>query len=275
MKKINFLFLLIILPSCISNIDSFTNCSFPKHSPFPGGIINLEIFNLTFPKPNKDQLLCQESLNSWRIIQPIPLSYNKNNLKLYIDEENFKEFKIINKVYRVSKIQINQQKFIHPSKKDNERAAMELALMNKAFTSYSNKRFFSDLSMQWPVEGIISSEFGVRRFINGNQRNPHLGTDIFADIGTKIVAPLEGKVILVGNFFYRGNVIFIDHGNGLISSYSHLSEILVKKGDFITKNELIGKVGKSGRVTGPHLHWQVTLKGIHIDPEIFLRKKNL
>ena len=82
-------------------------------------------------------------------------------------------------------------------------------------------------------------------------------------------------MILVGNFFYRGNVIFIDHGNGLISSYSHLSEILVKKGDFITNNKLIGKVGKSGRVTGPHLHWQVTLKGIHIDPEIFLRKKNL
>jgi murein DD-endopeptidase MepM/ murein hydrolase activator NlpD len=142
--------------------------------------------------------------------------------------------------------------------------------MEKAIRYNSGLHFFSSLEMKLPVNGLISSEFGVKRFINDNPRNPHLGTDIPANIGTLIKAPLAGKIILVGDFFYRGRVIFIDHGAGLISSYSHLNDVYVKKDQEIISGTILGEVGKTGRVTGPHLHWQIYLKGISVDPEIFL-----
>ena len=95
--------------------------------------------------------------------------------------------------------------------------------------------------------------------------------DIAAKVGTEVISPLSGKVLLVGDFYYRGKTIFLDHGGGMISTYSHLSKILVQEGQLIKKNEIIGKVGQSGRVTGPHLHWQIILSGVPVDPELFLQ----
>ncbi|GIT61317.1 MAG: hypothetical protein Ct9H300mP20_11440 [Gammaproteobacteria bacterium] len=81
---------------------------------------------------------------------------------------------------------------------------------------------------------------------------------------------MSGKVILVGNFYYRGKTVFLDHGGGMISTYSHMSEVVVQQGQSLEKGDLIGEVGQSGRVTGPHLHWQIILSGIPVDPELFL-----
>jgi murein DD-endopeptidase MepM/ murein hydrolase activator NlpD len=86
------------------------------------------------------------------------------------------------------------------------------------------------------------------------------------------MSPLSGKVLLVGNFYYRGKTVFLDHGGGMISTYSHLSEISVREGQLIKKNEVIGEVGQTGRVTGPHLHWQIALFSVPIDPELFLEQ---
>ena len=93
--------------------------------------------------------------------------------------------------------------------------------------------------------------------------------------GSPIIAPAYGKVILTGNFFYGGNYLILDHGYGMLSSYSHLSEILVKKGDILNQSDLIGKVGSTGRVTGPHLHWTVYLNEIRINPESLLKDNYL
>ena len=81
---------------------------------------------------------------------------------------------------------------------------------------------------------------------------------------------MSGKVILVGNFYYRGKTVFVDHGGGMISTYSHMNKVVVLKGQSLEKGDLIGEVGQSGRVTGPHLHWQIILSGIPVDPELFL-----
>ena len=142
--------------------------------------------------------------------------------------------------------------------------------LGKAAISTLSRRFHTSLKMLLPTQGIKSSEFGVKRFINNQPRNRHTGLDLAASIGTEIISPLSGKVILVGNFYYRGKTVFLDHGGGMISTYSHMSEVVVQQGQSLEKGDLIGEVGQSGRVTGPHLHWQIILSGIPVDPELFL-----
>jgi murein DD-endopeptidase MepM/ murein hydrolase activator NlpD len=128
------------------------------------------------------------------------------------------------------------------------------------------------LSFIKPVVGPYSSPFGLKRFFNGEPRNPHSGIDIAAPSGTPIYAPAQGKVVLTGDFFFNGNVVYMDHGQGLISMFCHLSAIDVKPGDTLKQGELLGKVGATGRVTGPHLHWSVSLNNARIDPLILLPK---
>ena len=121
----------------------------------------------------------------------------------------------------------------------------------------------------WPVTGPISGVFGSQRILNGKPKNPHNGVDIAAPKGSVIRAPADGVVALVvPDMFYTGKTIMIDHGLGLTSVYCHMSAILVAKGQVVHQGDPIGKVGQSGRATGPHLHWGVTWKGTHLDPAL-------
>ena len=109
--------------------------------------------------------------------------------------------------------------------------------------------------------------FGSQRILNGNPRNPHNGVDIAAPTGTAVKAMTDGVVNLVHqDMFYTGKTVMLDHGHGLTSIYIHMSEILVEDGESVVKGQPIGKIGKTGRATGPHLHWGVTLRSMHLDP---------
>ena len=129
---------------------------------------------------------------------------------------------------------------------------------------------------QWPATGPISGVFGSRRILNGKPRNPHNGIDIAAPRGSTVTAAADGMVVLVHpDMFFTGKTVMIDHGHGLSSVYVHMDEILVSQGQRVTKGTPIGIVGKTGRTTGPHLHWGVSLFKTHLDPALLAgRMKN-
>jgi murein DD-endopeptidase MepM/ murein hydrolase activator NlpD len=128
----------------------------------------------------------------------------------------------------------------------------------------------SNLLLDKPVNGPLSSKFGVRRFFNGEERNPHSGLDFAVPAGTPIKTPAAGKVILTGNYFFNGNTVFVDHGQGFISMFCHMSKIDVSAGQQLARGAVVGKVGATGRATGPHMHWNVSLNDARVDPAIFI-----
>ncbi len=145
------------------------------------------------------------------------------------------------------------------------RVKREKGLMRMAFGQSINKKLWKGAFVP-PVEGKRQRTFGRRRLINGKPRRSHTGEDISAPTGTPVLATNSGKVVLVGHFFFNGRSIVIDHGLGMFSMYFHLSEVDVFQGEWVKGGDQIGRVGSSGRVTGPHLHWGMRLNSARIDP---------
>ncbi len=161
-----------------------------------------------------------------------------------------------------------QRKHVNPDPEQMARIRREQSAMGKVYSSFSPARPWQP--MIWPVRGPQSSAFGLRRFFNGEERNPHSGLDIAAPTGTPVVAPAAGKVVLTGDFFFNGNSVFIDHGQGLITMMCHLHSIEVSDGAELQAGDRIGTVGATGRATGPHLHWTLSLNNARIDPRLLL-----
>ena len=152
-----------------------------------------------------------------------------------------------------------------PDKNDSERAEAEGARLHKLFSRTEEKRLFEG-RFDSPIPGAATGRLGERRVFNGQPRAPHSGMDLKARQGAPVRAPAAGKVLLADPLFFAGKTIILDHGLGLTTQYAHLSKFLVKAGDLVKKGQVIGKVGATGRVTGPHLHWALKLKTARLDP---------
>ena len=171
--------------------------------------------------------------------------------------------------YEVQHIEIADDSKVHLSSKDVARARREGRAVGALWSREGPALF--DLPLAPPLDPLPEGgRFGARRFFNGEPRSPHTGADYHAAAGTPVHAAADGVVALAANHFFSGNSVFLDHGDGLITMYFHLSEIDVEEGQRVERGQVIGKVGSTGRATGPHLHFGIRWRGERIDPTMLL-----
>ena len=157
------------------------------------------------------------------------------------------------------------EKYVTPPPEVEERIHRESKRVDKIFAAITPERMWNSLFVA-PVPGPANGNFGKRSILNGRPRSPHAGIDFAADAGTPIKAPNSGKIVLAADLYFSGNTVIIDHGLGLYSFFAHLSRFSVREGDQVKAGDVIGRVGSTGRSTGPHLHWTVRLVGTRVDP---------
>ena len=254
----------------------------PQHNPVPGGIavIPVPLSTSTVLFENRQVMLLSSQKGKYAVVgislktRPgdYPLELTHKTASDTDEHQSMLSFQVGAKEYRVQRLTIENKRKVNPYKEDMDRIIRERNEMNKAFKSFENLAQPA-VDFVLPAEGPISSPFGLKRILNDQPRNPHSGLDIAAPTGTPIHAPATGRVTAVGNYFFNGNTVLLDHGQGLISMYCHMSETTVAVGDTLSPGDLIGKVGKTGRVTGPHLHWSVSLNNARVDPNLFISEK--
>ncbi len=157
------------------------------------------------------------------------------------------------------------KKFITPPPEFHERIAWEAELLRVIYGMYT-PQWLGEGRFIFPAPGLARTNFGQRRLYNNYHRSSHRGVDVASPYGSSIIASNSGRVVLARDLYYAGKAVIIDHGLGVFTFYCHFSKLLVKRGDFVRRGDVIGKVGATGRVTGPHLHWAINVAGKSVDP---------
>lgn len=248
----------------------------PRSNPVPGGIAVVPLnIPVTEPAPKvrlgKSRVMVVSNNKQWVAIVGLPLSLEAGKHQLQVQQGSKTSqlaVKVEDKKYRTQHLNVDK-KHVELSKKNLERYHREKKRITRAFTTWTDTGTVPG-RLQPPTEGPMSDSFGSRRVFNGKPRRPHSGMDIAAPEGTPILAPADGVVVETGDFFFNGNTVFLDHGHGMISMYCHMAVIQVKPGDKVKAGDRLGTVGKTGRVTGAHLHWTVSLNNARVDPALFL-----
>ncbi|MCY1411499.1 Murein DD-endopeptidase MepM [compost metagenome] len=241
------------------------------NKPVPGGVAVIDLG----PAERAPQasfggrpVLVVKEQNNWLAIVGLPLTLKPGPAQLTSAGRTL-NFSVSSKAYPEQRITLKNQRQVNPNPADLKRFERELAEQLAAYRSFSPGTP-SNLLLDKPVSGPLSSRFGVRRFFNGEERNPHAGLDFAVAAGTPIKTPAAGKVILIGDYFFNGKTVFVDHGQGFISMFCHMSKIDVKVGQSLARGGVVGRVGATGRATGPHMHWNVSLNDARVDPAIFI-----
>jgi murein DD-endopeptidase MepM/ murein hydrolase activator NlpD len=174
-------------------------------------------------------------------------------------------FNVIDGHYPSETIHVDGRRVNPKKKKDLIRIKKEMAEVSEVYKKVTPKKFWNG-RFAFPIQSAVTSVFGGKRVYNGSLRNFHPGMDLKAPMKTPVYSPAPGIIVLSKNLFYTGNTVMIDHGYGVITLYGHMSELKVKKDDFVDKHVLLGLSGKTGRVTGPHLHWQAVVHHVKVNP---------
>ncbi|HKW38249.1 MAG TPA: peptidoglycan DD-metalloendopeptidase family protein [Burkholderiales bacterium] len=249
----------------------------PAAAQVPGGIAVVCVGRSPDPAPEVifegQRVLVTRAGDAWQAVVGLPLALKPGAHELSVMRDDKTErtvrFRVGAREYDKQYVTLANKRQVDPEPDDLRRISREQDLLARAFSTFSD--FESDgLGFDLPSSGRISGGFGSRRFFNNEPRLPHSGLDIAAPEGTPINAPAAGRVLETGDFFFNGLSVVLDHGQGVITMYNHMSRIDVTKGERVARGERIGLVGRSGRVTGPHLHWSVSLNNARVDPALLL-----
>ncbi|MCR4346572.1 MAG: peptidoglycan DD-metalloendopeptidase family protein [Sulfuricaulis sp.] len=249
----------------------------PRENPVPGGIVIIPLGSDTEPAPvvqyDNQRVLVVSHAGKWQAVVGLPLSLAPGLQAIQVSDREGQQhefsFTVQPKNYAEQRLTIKDKRMVEPSAEDLARITREQEIIRQLFTTWTD-RPLNSLQFSQPARGRISSIFGLRRFFNDEPRQPHSGIDIAGPTGTPVAAPLAGTIVETGEYYFNGKTVFIDHGQGLISMLNHLSRILVRRGAHVNTGEKIGEIGMTGRVTGPHLHWTVSLNNSRVDPALFL-----
>ena len=275
---VSILLLIITLTTTASSININDNIFINKTELKQGDIIVIkskENFSVNHIKFNDHKYKFNIIENKKIAIIPISYWTNAGKYELQI----IKNDKIIKTLINILsgnfansyiKVEKEKEKLIKPEDEEIINRKKEDQKMIKKARQYSVQTMLFESNFIWPVKGPISTEFGATRFVNGKLQSRHSGIDIAVDKGTSILAPNNGVIKLAANLLVTGNTIIIDHGLNIFSSYSHLSQINVKKGQEVQKGEKIGEIGSTGFSTGPHLHWTITVGSVFVNPRNFI-----
>jgi murein DD-endopeptidase MepM/ murein hydrolase activator NlpD len=252
----------------------------PRDTRVPGGIAILDLGTGTEAPGavyfGEYRAPIVSTVDGWKAIVGIPLATAPGRQVLRLvtpsasDDDREIAFTVAPKEYATQNLTVEARK-ADPLPEDLKRIDAETERTERALATYSES-----MTPTWhwtvPVPGERSDSYGKRRIFNGLPRKPHSGMDIATPTGTPVRNPAAGRVVETGDFFFNGNTVFVDHGQGVLTMYCHLSRIDVRAGDLVKEGDVLGLVGATGRVTGPHLHWGVSVNRAMVDPELLLGK---
>lgn len=247
----------------------------PRNEPVPGGVAVVDLGETSdaVPRAGLDgrRLAVVRENGRWFALLGIALETPPGPLTLSLTAgaklRNL-TVEVRPKFYPTQRLTIRDRHKVEPDEAELVRIADEKAVTDAIKANFLDQAAQTEFLL--PATGPLSSRFGLRRIFNGQPRNPHAGLDVAAATGMPVKAPAAGVVVSARDYFFNGNTVFIDHGQGLITAAMHLSRIDVKEGQAVKQGDTLGAVGATGRVTGPHLHWAVFLNGTAVNPELFL-----
>lgn len=263
-----------------ASLATAQDVALPRHAPYPGGVA---VVKLGVPDaPVKEVLfdgkrvLTLRRADGWVAVVGLALDTAPGTRMLQVKTGDGASrpvhdaaFDIKPKAYPAQHLKINSR-FMQPSAADQQRNERDQLAITRAKSHWS-KDAPASFVLDLPTHGRLSARFGLRRVLNGEEGSPHAGLDVAVGTGTPLRAAAAGRVIATGDYFYAGQSVFVDHGQGFMTVYIHMSRIDVQEGDAVARGAPLGLSGATGRVTGPHLHWGVLLNGVYVDPELFLK----
>jgi murein DD-endopeptidase MepM/ murein hydrolase activator NlpD len=250
-----------------------------EHSPRPGGVAIVELTPVGPPAEPAPEVtfdgiraLVFQQQGHWYTAVGLPLSQEPGTATLIVTPAHGAARDISVEVrahsYREQRLTVKKS-YVDLSQEQLDRVTAERRIIDGALENFRDIRM-SGIHLAVPATGPKSSSFGLRRFFNDQPRSPHSGMDIAAPLDAPVAAAADGIVSATGDYYFNGNTVFVDHGQGFVTMYCHLSQISVTDGQAVSAGELIGNVGATGRVTGAHLHFGTYLNGNAVDPAIFI-----
>jgi murein DD-endopeptidase MepM/ murein hydrolase activator NlpD len=248
----------------------------PRAAPVPGGVAVLPLGAddaAPVARLGTDRVMVAGNESGWLAVVGIPLGTEAGStLPLTVEragrEPETLPIAVGAKRYATQRLKVKPGQ-VELSPEDLARFEHERSHLDEVRRTFS-ERMPASMQLMLPCAGPRSSSFGLRRIFNGQPRNPHNGMDIAAAAGTLVIAAGDGEVIDIGDYLFTGQTLMLDHGQGLLTLYAHLSAVEVEQGAAVSAGATIAKVGATGRVTGPHLHFSVFLNAAAVDPALFL-----